>query len=151
MFPAPGQPVMPGCDGGFGVPGGAGLGVVMVGAAELEEGAALEDEAALLDVADVVSVVLAGWASPEFAPAGEQAASATAASAARAAMREDRCRRGARRSFCLALPRSVAVRWSTGDATFQFGPPTSIVDLPRPGHHSNDLVIWRLPFWAGGR
>jgi hypothetical protein len=98
---------MPGCAGGFGVPGGAGLGVVVVGATELEEGAALDDSAALLDVADVV--VVAGWASPDFAPAGEQATRATA-SAAKDAMREDRCRRGARRSFCLALPLGVAVR-----------------------------------------
>jgi hypothetical protein len=129
VFPAPGHPVIPGGVGGFGVPGGAGFWVVVVGATELEDGAALDEEAALLDVADVV--VVAGWASPEFAPAGEQAASATA-SAAKDAMR-DRCRRGARRSFCLALPRTVAVRWSTGDATFQFGPPTSRSGSPAAG------------------
>jgi hypothetical protein len=99
---------MPGVDGGFGVPGGAGFWVVVVGAAELEEGAALDEEAALLDVADV-GVVEAGWASPDFAPAGEQATRATTR-AAKDAMREDRCRRGARLSFCLALPRTVAVR-----------------------------------------
>ncbi|MGW4207616.1 hypothetical protein ACWEIJ_06480 [Lentzea sp. NPDC004789] len=111
VLPAFGHPDMPGCVGGFGMPGGAGLGVVVVGATELEEGAALDDSAALLDVADVV--VVAGWASPDFAPAGEQAtraATTAAASAAKDAMREDRCRRGARRSFCLALPLGVAVR-----------------------------------------
>ena len=89
------------------MPGGAGFVVVVVGATELEEGAALDEEGALLDVADVV--VVAGWASPGFAPAGEQA-TRTTASAAKDAMREDRCRRGARLSFCLALPRTVAVR-----------------------------------------
>ncbi len=94
------------------MPGGAGFGVVVVGATELEEGAALDEEGALLDVADV-GVVEAGWASPDFAPAGEQAtraATSAGASAAKDAMREDRCRRGARLSFCLALPRTVAVR-----------------------------------------
>ncbi|MET8762771.1 hypothetical protein [Lentzea sp. NPDC004782] len=107
VLPAFGHPCTPGCAGGFGVPGGAGLGVVVTGATELEEGAALDDSAALLDVADVVAAT--GWASPDFAPAGEQATRATA-SAAKDAMREDRCRRGARRSFCLALPLGVAVR-----------------------------------------
>src|SRR5690349_14277081 len=63
---------MPGVDGGFGVPGGAGFWVVVVvGATELEEGAALDEEAALLAVPDV-GVGEAGWASPDFAPAGDR-------------------------------------------------------------------------------